>query len=551
MHDLPPAPGRWSPGRGPARGLARLAAVLPVTIPLVLLVATGLAGIDFGEHWDEFRHFDEVRRTVETGVILPDFYQHPSLSYLLTLAGVVPDVMRAVGSGSRSVDEVRERIRPVLWSHGYHMRVRKIFLFITALTVLWVYLLVLAWRGWGEALLAASFLGFSWEVGYHARWIAPDGIMMQFVALALLGAIMSRIRPPGRGWLRLAAVAAGFACGAKYPAGLILVLVLGAACASRDRLGLRRGLLSLLAELVFLFAVSYLFTTPGTLIEPVKFVSNLSATRSHYGTSHGAAPGYNVMPGLEHVWRVLVYLALALFSWYGIIAAAAFGLALVGLAALWKESPRLVLLVLSFPLVFVFFYSGYKVCIVRNYLALAPFLAVFAARGTAFLVERARHRLARGLVIAAVAAMFAVNGVWVVRAAASIPGRSPDRFIRQVAAYIDSHPEKKFHLSQWVWERLAALDDKERPNATRERTLAAAEAIFYAREGMSQNDWLANRRRLVKTWFGPWEVNFNYYPTWGEDRILVMPMERALRLGELCSYWRASVNARDLDGIVP
>ncbi len=42
--------------------------------------------------------------------------------------------------------------------------------------------------------------------------------------------------------------------------------------------------------------------------------------------------------------------------------------------------------------------------------------------------------------------------------------------------------------------------------------------------------WHANRR-LVDRWFGPYEVNFHRYPTWkGDDRILVMPMQRARAL---------------------
>ncbi len=54
-------------------------------------------------------------------------------------------------------------------------------------------------------------------------------------------------------------------------------------------------------------------------------------------------------------------------------------------------------------------------------------------------------------------------------------------------------------------------------------------ALFLASEGM--RPWTANRRRLVDRWFGPHEVNFNYYPTWqGDDRILLMPMDKARRL---------------------
>ena len=48
---------------------------------------------------------------------------------------------------------------------------------------MWLYRLVLTWRGSRiEALLAASLLALSWEVSYHTRWVAPDGLLMQFSA---------------------------------------------------------------------------------------------------------------------------------------------------------------------------------------------------------------------------------------------------------------------------------------------------------------------------------------------------------------------------------
>jgi hypothetical protein len=40
---------------------------------------------------------------------------------------------------------------------------------------------------------------------------------------------------------------------------------------------------------------------------------------------------------------------------------------------------------------------------------------------------------------------------------------------------------------------------------------------------------------MTTRWFGPMEVNFDYYPTWqGDERIVVMPLARARALG----LWR-------------
>ena len=44
--------------------------------------------------------------------------------------------------------------------------------------------------------------------------------------------------------------------------------------------------------------------------------------------------------------------------------------------------------------------------------------------------------------------------------------------------------------------------------------------------------WRANRLNYTERWFGPYEVNFDYYPSWeGNDRILVMNRADAVMLG--------------------
>ena len=43
--------------------------------------------------------------------------------------------------------------------------------------------------------------------------------------------------------------------------------------------------------------------------------------------------------------------------------------------------------------------------------------------------------------------------------------------------------------------------------------------------------WPCNYRGLSLGWFGPYEVNWDYYPTWmGDDRIVILDSARALEL---------------------
>jgi 4-amino-4-deoxy-L-arabinose transferase-like glycosyltransferase len=88
-------------------------------------------------------------------------------------------------------------------------------------------LIVMTWRKAPvEAFLASSFFALSWEVAYHSRWIATDGILMQFGTLTILLCLASYHSKRKQGIASLAAVAAGLGFGTKYPGGLLIVPVI-------------------------------------------------------------------------------------------------------------------------------------------------------------------------------------------------------------------------------------------------------------------------------------------------------------------------------------
>ena len=57
-----------------------------------------------------------------------------------------------------------------------------------------------------EAALASLLLLSSWEIAYHARWVAPDGLMMSAAAFAILLMARSLNAPDPKWWLRAAAL---------------------------------------------------------------------------------------------------------------------------------------------------------------------------------------------------------------------------------------------------------------------------------------------------------------------------------------------------------
>jgi len=505
-------------------GSFSLLPALTVLVPLGWLLATGLAGIDFGVYWDDGHTTAPVRQAVEHSRLLPGFYRYPGVSYWLTVAGAGLESLPALRAGARTWPELRAHLRLALETDAYILRLRKLFLFVSAAALVWVFLLALAWgRHWLEALLAASVLGTSWEAAYHLRWVAPDGVLMQFGALTMLCTIAAlRGRRP-RAWLSLAAVAAGLATGTKYPAGLLLVPVLLAAAAARRRGELPGACFGLLRPLV-LFTVTYLLTTPGTLLEPRKFVEDVLYEMRHYRSGH---PAHQIGAGPEHLWENLRWLALVLPSHSPLAAAAWSLLALVGTAALWRESRLRALIFLSFPVLYLLQMSSQRAMLVRNLLVLAPFLAVLAARGAAFLWRRGRSRAARGALAALVAVLVLVDTASLLHAARTIRERDPGRHVRDFDAYVRAHPAARFLASARIEAALAGLPGPSPPNVVTEPGRGYDRIAVYAREAFEAGRRIRVNAPLHAVWFGPWDVNVNYYPSWlGSDRILILERTR-------------------------
>ena len=194
---------------------------------------------------------------------------------------------------------------------------------------------------------------------------------------------------------------------------------------------------------------------------------------------------------------------------------------------------------LAFPLFYLLYFAMQRVMVVRNLLAVIPFLAIAAARGAVVIGEllgtkedtpdiqwrRANWRSAAwtGLLVVALC----VNAWWLMASAESIVARHTDRFVREAAEYIREHTNTKFLLSPRVTRDVAMVAPP-----LENITANPAEAdvfVLYAREGMRRwHDWPANRPGLTQACFGPREVNFDIYPNWwGDDHIIAISRHRA------------------------
>jgi 4-amino-4-deoxy-L-arabinose transferase-like glycosyltransferase len=502
----------------------RLLLALTVLLPLGWLAGTGLAGVDFGFYWDDGRTTDPVRQAVEHSRLLPGFYRYPGVSYWLTVAGAGIESLPAIRAGARTWTELRDHLRPALGSPGYVLLLRKLFLLVSAAALVWTFLAALArGRHWIEALLAASILGCSWEVAYHLRWVAPDGVLMQFGALTLLCVIAALRHERPRAWIALAAVAAGLATGTKYPGGLLLVPVLLAAVAAHRRGALPGALSGLLRPLV-LFTITYLLTTPGTLLEPAKFVEDVLYEMQHYRSGHSS---HQIGAGPEHLLENLRYLALVLLSPAPLAAAFWSALALVGAAALWRESRLGALAFLSFPLLYLLQMSSQRAMLVRNLLVLAPFLALLAARGAAVLWRRCPGRAVRAAFGALVVGLVLVDAARLLHAARTIRAPDPARDLRELAAWARARPDTRFIFSDRLQAALARAGEPLPPNLVTEQGRPYDRIAFYALEAFEAGQQIHLNVPLHSVWFGPWDVNIDYYPSWlGSDRIVILEQTR-------------------------
>lgn len=492
-----------------------------------LQLFTGLRGIDYGEHWDEFKQILLVKHTVREGNIRHGWYHYPSVTYWLSLSALAPHVAGALAETGPDVREIQDHLRAnVLDSPNYLLQIRKLFLFVSVLTTLWVFLaaLVLGLRPWA-AVLAAGLIGLSWEANYHARWIAPDAVLMQWSALVLLCAICYLRQPSRPLWGWLGAAVAGLAAGTKYQGGVLLApILLVFIWNQRDRS--RSGRLALVVGAGIVFATAYLASTPGTLLEPQAFLEDIRFELSHYRTGH---QGRLVEPGIAHLARIGIYFFYVFFShfeWAALLLSAPI---LWGCYRFWKASKLDFSILGLLPLGMALFFAAQRIMSPRNLLFIAPFLAILSAKGLDDLLERFENPRLRAGLAAGMVIVLAVNAGWLVHAGESIAKRSDERTLHAFLAYAAAHPGTEILVDAWIQEAAIEtgrdLPGNLRANLDPEVDLVA---IHYSAADRDEIDWpLALPKPSIEV-FGPYDSNLDYYPGWlASDHIVVLPIQEA------------------------
>ncbi|HSO27187.1 MAG TPA: phospholipid carrier-dependent glycosyltransferase [Anaerolineales bacterium] len=523
--------------------------ILIIGLVGVWFVATGLQGIDFGYHWDEEKQFANLAVSLEEELLLPRWYKYPSISYWLTLGASLPHLLAALPNSDGDWHVLQAHLLLVAQTPAFHLQTRALFLLVSALAIFWTGVQpMLAGRSAWEGALAAAFLGLSWEFAYHARWVAPDTILLQFGALFLLPATFAARRPAQIGWGIAAAAAAGLATGAKYPGGLLLipawlitVLVLlqqpnfsGADNTRPVRFWLAAAFqATMLTVPAFLFA--FLVTTPGAALDPVNFIKDIRYEIGHYSTGRF---DQTVTPGLPHLLLIWRYFMQVFFSFSTLVALffsllSLFG-AVITLRALERRNALALaenILLILFPALYLLYFSTQRVMAARNLLLAAPFFALLAARGAYWIYQRLDAKpLQIGWIVLLLGA-FAYNTVWLGYAARSIQARGTGAELGQLIDYAQATSRSTIETSPGLWAALQNNSLELPPNLLPPQYGATDLVAFFASEAFQDpTRWPANQPGLALAYFGPWEVNFDYYPLWaGDDRILLMTRAQAVQ----------------------
>lgn len=486
---------------------------IPALLPLSIFWLTGVAGLDYGYHWDEPKLLESVRVSVYEGLYLPTFYHYPSMSHNLGVMAALPEILSNIDRNHLNELVFHGHIAAFqLDHHSLTLRTRLLFLTITSLTIVWVYGLMVSWRGsvW-LALLSSCIVAFSWEAAYHARWIAPDSILMQFGALWLLGVVQAYRQPERRQWLWSSVIVAGLATGTKYPAGLLLLPTL-VLCYWQTHSR------TTLIKAMFVFGLTYLITTPGTVLQPFKFWNQVEFEIWHYSFGHSKQ---TISAGLEHLLKAIEYVSTVQLSHFPMIAVTLAGLSVVGIVRLWRESHRLFVLIGLFPLSYLLFMSLQRAMLIRNLLILVPFLAVYAGLGVDWLRGISNSKWHRVFGMGGLIVMLSMNALWLIYTAQSITNRHTEAYINDLRIWTAQYPNVTYYATSRV---LDVLDDDVPANVTTELA-EADEVLVYLSEIQEVEPMPANIPRLFSWQFGSWEANVDYYTWDGDDKILLISLE--------------------------
>ena len=507
--------------------------------------------LDYGLHSDESRTIDAVRATLRTGTLLPGWYNYPSLIYLVSVATAIGYVANAFGVaeieatvrtmsavGSDGVENLQNQIDAVLAGHGFQQALRGVF---AALTATCGFMFLFAARAAGASWISSSFAAAialtSFQVFYHSRWVGADGLVLVATAVAV-GAALRALRRDDEVsdkqdvfcWAHVSAAAAGVATSAKYTAGVLMLLPLIVVWRAS-----RPGRFRLSVAVLGVFAGVYLLITPGTIVDPVRFVRHALFEISRY-KQFGAGGAYSVEAGSEFLIRILDFVTFRISSQSSTVSVFVIAAALFGAFYAIVKDRLAAWVLLPVPLAYTLYLASNQTLYVRNLLIVLPFIGVLAALGVDVVSRHPRVPLGRTVIPALSLAILGFGLPYLAAARSSFEESTAPTWPSAIAAYIEARPRTTFVLSK----ELNALTSNKHTQLAGSPSDAPPESVYLYMLHEHQDRYvdpalrsIVNRRNIYEIVTGPRDIDLDYYPSgYGVKRVVAVNMETAKVLNE-------------------
>jgi hypothetical protein len=210
--------------------------------------------------------------------------------------------------------------------------------------------------------------------------------------------------------------------------------------------------------------------------------------------------------------------------------------ALVGAVVLARKHPKLALLWMLWLLPLLFVLMRQPLLAIRNYLQIAPLMAVAFGFGVVAISDRlAKHGRWRWALAGVVTLVFVFNAGSLAHAAWTVRTATAESMLEDTAEYLreqdyDVYMSPRLHRA--IGAELADVYECSPPSGTAPPLREPRVAMYYFDH--SWRLWLSNRVDFVEHTAAPRVVNYNYYACWlGRDeelRTVVMPVDHATEM---------------------
>lgn len=506
-----------------------------ITLIIVNFISVGIYGRNYGSHWDEYYLFQGINNFIDQLILIPKEYTYNSIYFYL---GSIPLLFDFIISAPKIFIEVFSNpTRPLdlniypsilnlqislknrINSENYIFIIRTIYILITSLSLIWIFNIGKEiYKDYKVGIFSAIYIGMSWEVQYHSRWIAVDTIFMQFFSLQLLLLLkyinantedsVKRLK-----YLVLSAISAGFGIGCKLPAVFMFLPLMVAIYLNNEKLKTY-----LLAFIVLLLA--FISTTPGAILDPIRFFGAIIFEYYGYNLKHSVGYDHYVGNLFEHLTKAYIWIALEVPSNYIVISALITVVCIYGFYQLNRFNKKYSIILLSFVIPYSIFISINHLFIIRNWLVIIPIFSIYFGVGIYNLILFIKSRkIKHGKLFLFIFLFLYVSlnffSEWYY--ARGIKKRSLSDNNLSLINYINDKKLSNFYISEKIYSKITDSLNKNYLCSASSGLVEDTPTFINALE------WHAGYGiglpNTIKRIFGTNEANYSYYPTWvGNDR---------------------------------